>query len=130
MEENNAAVEGMKMVDLTVQAATDEDMVHTLGEPQQLDFVFGIGAKGITPFEYEISGKHQGETVVVPVQRDRAFDLFEHLTGTVLQMVPHNGDFFLKATITGIRRAESREIVSAMARATACGGGCGCGCSH
>ena len=57
---------------------------------------------------------------------------FEHLLLPLDEFTHDTPVFYLKATIDKVAAAEDREIVSAMAVASACGqGDCGCGCgSH
>lgn len=128
MNQEPMVVESMRRVEVQFQAGSARNRNDLLTEPIRVKFIFGVGSTGLTPFEYDLSGRRCGDEIAVHLQRDQAFTYFEHLTGSVLPSLPVQDGYFLQATVTGVQPAESREIVNAMAKATGCGGGCDCGC--
>ncbi|NJL60257.1 MAG: hypothetical protein HC887_12130 [Desulfobacteraceae bacterium] len=84
----------------------------------------------MTPFEYELSGKHEGERFSLSLRAEDMPMFFEHLC-VCLPPLPANTDkYYLNITIDKISDVSASEVVKALAGATGCGGGhdCGCGC--
>ena len=100
----------------------------------KFEFVFGIAPEGMTPFEYRLVGRHEGETVDIELNKEAFCDFFGPLKTPVQALFHGREGLCLAATITAVRPAENREIIKAMAEMTAhggsgCDGGdCGCGC--
>ncbi len=131
MDNASLSIGPLKKVFLTITAADSEvspDIGRTTGS---VEFVFGIGANGLTRFECMIADKHVGDQVVIPVRKNEGPVLFGRLFRD-LPPFSHEADpVFLHISISAVSEPTQREIIKAMAEAAACGADCECGCgSH
>ena len=127
MDEMDEKVGNLKKVGVLLEAGTSPDSMDLTSEPIPYDFVFGIGTHGLSPFESELEGRRRGEEMVIPVQAGETADFFCHHLIPRLEIPESVGAFYLKAFIAEINGADPREIIRAMAEASACGSGC---CGH
>jgi hypothetical protein len=96
------------------------------------EFIFGLGPAGMTPFEYKLADKTEGESVLLELKREDFNSFFEHLNPSLKDLFNSRDDVFLKVKIDAIIPAENREVVRTLAEIAAHGGAgcsCGCGCS-
>jgi hypothetical protein len=126
-------VEHAKKITLSFQAGTSADVMDLKPETPEFEFIFGMGSSGLTPLEYELSDKTEGETVTISLKKGDVGRVFEHLYPSLMDLFDDRDEIFLNVKIVAIAPADSREIVKAlaeMANAGGCGGGwdCGCGC--
>ena len=128
-------VENLRKITLSFQAGTSNDTMDLTPKYPEFDFIFAIGPDGMTPFEYELVDKAEGEEVLLHIHKQGFYNFFEHLNPPMWDLFDDCEDVYLKATIAAIATADSRDIVKAMAEMTAhggggcdCGGDCGCGC--
>ena len=131
------SITNLKKVTLSIQAGRTAEAMDVAPEPFGLQFIFGIGPQGYSPFEYALAEKKVGDIFFIPVALAEATQLFEHLSRSILQNLTPPEHFYLKVEVTGIDAAENREVVRAMAALAegdggdcGCGGGCGCSGSH
>ena len=95
----------------------------------EIEFIFGLGTEGMTPFEYELADRTEGESAMFHLKKEYFNRFFEHLNPPLLDLFDGRDDVYLKVNIESVRPAENREVVKAMADMAAHGGaGCGCGC--
>jgi hypothetical protein len=104
-----------------------------IAQPLMWSFVAGASAEGLAPFEMACHRKSIGDKICVEIPARQAHQVFEHLRPPFLDRLHQDRPIFVKAVVTGVETASSREVVQAMAAATengagGCGGGCGCGC--
>ena len=130
-------ITNLKKVSLNLEAGRTAETMDLTPEPFGIQFIFGIGPQGYSPFEYALAEKKVGDTLILPVVFAEAMRLFEHLSRPILQNLTPAEHFHLKIEVTGIDAAENREVVRAMAAMAegdggdcSCGGGCGCSGSH
>ncbi|MCP4744979.1 MAG: hypothetical protein GY874_02405 [Desulfobacteraceae bacterium] len=99
---------------------------------QIIDFVFiyGIGSAGITPFEKMLFAKPVGYNKCLTIKSDQIHSFFGHLGCAVAEAVKVRLPWRLDVTVAGIEKAQSREVVKAMAQLSNCGRGCDCGCGY
>jgi len=128
-------VENLKKITLTLQAGTSPDTMDLMPKYPQFEFIFGLGPEGMSPFEYELVDKTEGEEVLLHLQKQMFYPFFEHLNPPIWDLFDGSNDIYLKAKIAAVLTPDNREVVKAMAEMTArggsgcdCGGGCGCGC--
>lgn len=128
--ETKTTIEPLDSVRLAVEAGTEEGCFDLTEAPFTLEFVFGIGTEGLTPFEFELSKRTVGEEMRVAARRETAPQFFRHLTLPLFQQLQPPESFFIQVRVMEARPARGREVVQAMAALTECGseGGCGCGC--
>jgi hypothetical protein len=122
-------VENLKKITISIQAGTSQDMMDCTVKYPGFKFIFGLGAEGMTPFEYELLDKSEGEDVMIHLKKEDFSRFFEHLKPPLSDLFNKNDDAFLKVNIVSVAPAENREIVKSMAAVASHGeSGCDCGC--
>ena len=128
-------VENLKKITLTLQAGTSPDTMDLTLQYSSFEFIFALGQEGMSPFEYELLNKAEGDEVLLHINKQTFYTFFEHLNPPIGDLFEGRDDVFLNAKIAAVAAADNRDIVKALAEMTAhsgggcdCGGGCGCGC--
>jgi hypothetical protein len=122
-------VENLKKIILSIQAGTSQDTMDLSPKYPKIEFIFGLGLEGMTPFEYELADKTEGESVLLHLRKEDFYSFFEHLNPPLTDLFDGKADVYLKVNINAVTTAENREIVKAMAAMAGHGGaGCDCGC--
>ena len=124
-------VENLKKIAISIQAGTSQDRMNLTPKYPGLEFIFGLGLGGMTPFEYELVDKAEGQSVLIHLRKEAFHSFFEHLNPPLIDLFDVNSDIYLKVKVEVVRPAENREIIKAMADMAAHGGAecdCGCGC--
>jgi len=122
-------VENLKKITLSIQAGTSQDTMDLTAKYPQIEFIFGLGPEGMTPFEYELVDKAEGESALLHLKKENFYSFFEHLEPPLTDLFDGRNDIYLKVNIDAVTTAENREIIKAMADMAAHGGaGCDCGC--
>ena len=125
-------VENLKKITLTFQAGTSPDEMDLTPKYPEFSFIFGLAPEGMTPFEYELVEKFEGDEVQLHIIKDHINKFFEHLNPPIWDLLNGRSEIYLSVKIESVSTATNREIVKAMADMTAHGGGgdcdCGCGC--
>jgi hypothetical protein len=129
-------VENLKKITLSFQAGTSPDTMDLTPKFPRFEFIFALGQEGMSPFEYELLDKSEGEEFLLHIHKQAFYRFFEHLNPPIGDLFDGCEDVYLKSKIAAVATADNREIVKAMAQMTAhgggggcdCGGGCGCGC--
>jgi hypothetical protein len=120
-------IEILKEVTLSIQAGTSQDAMNLKPKYPKIEFIFGLGPKGMTPFEFELGDKAEGDSIVFHLKKEDVYSFFEHLNPPIMDLFEDRPDVYLKVTIEAVTSAENREIIKAVA-AMAAHGGCGCDC--
>ena len=122
-------VGNLKKITLSIQAGTSQDTMNLTPKYPRLEFVFGLGSGGMTPFEYELVDKVEGQSVLIHLKKEGLHHFFEHLNPPLMDLFDVRNKIYLKVKIDGVAPAENREIIKDMADMAAHGGaGCDCGC--
>ena len=122
-------VENLKKIALSIQAGTSPDTLDLAPNYPEIEFIFGLGPEGMTPFEYELADKTEGESILLHLKKEDFFSFFEHLNPPLTDLFDGRDDVYLKVKIDAVTPAGNREVVKAMAAMAAHGGaGCDCGC--
>jgi len=133
MNESNRHVENLKKITLSLAAGTSESTMDITPQPSSMEFIFGLGPEGMTPFEYRLVDHRIGDEVLIKIKPGDLSETFQHIPRPVW-ILPQNLDtVYLRAKILTISQPDNREIVKAMAAIAqhggdGCGGDCGCGC--
>lgn len=122
-------VENLKKITLTYQAGTSREAMDLTPKYPEFNFIFGLAPEGMTPFEYELVEKVEGDDVLLHLKKDGLNRFFEHLNPPIRDLFDDRDEIYLNVKILEISAAENREIVKAMADMTAHGGG-GCDCKY
>ena len=115
-------VENLKKITLSIQAGTSPDTLDLTLKHPEIEFIFGLGPQGMTPFEYELADKTEGQSVLLHLKKEAFFSFFEHLHPPLTDLFGGRDEVYLKVNIDAVTPAENREIVKAMAAMTAHGG--------
>jgi hypothetical protein len=122
-------VENLKQITLSIQAGTSKDTMELTPMYPKIEFIFGLGSQGMTPFEYELVGKAEGERVLLHLSNENYYRFFEHLNPFLMDLFKGRHDVYIEVTIDAVTPADNRNIVKAMADMAAHSGiGCDCGC--
>jgi hypothetical protein len=122
-------VENLKKITLTFQAGTSADAMDLTPKNPEFSFIFGLATEGMTPFEYELADKTEGEEMLLHIKKNALNRFFEHLSPPLWDLFEGRDEVYLQARIAAVADAGNREIVKAMADMAAHGGsGCDCGC--
>jgi hypothetical protein len=122
-------IENLKKIKLSLQAGTSQDTMNLTPKYPELEFIFGLGLGGMTPFEYELVDKVEGQSVLIQLKRKSLRSFFEHLHPPLMDLFDVRNNIYLKVKIDAVTPAVNREIIKAMADMAAHGGaGCDCGC--
>ena len=121
-------VENLKKVTVALEAGTSaQNMDLSLDNPE-FEFIFGIGPSGISPFEYELADKTEGQHIMVELKKANLDIFFEHLHPPIFHLINDKDSLFLRVEIKQIATADQRDVVKALADVTSHGHGCDCGC--
>lgn len=94
---------------------------------QPFEFIYGLGAGGITPFEKALFGKQVGDRITVDVPQADACRLMGHLEQPFREQTGLTAPGSVEMVVSGVARAHDRDVVKAMAAGGSCSD-CGCGC--
>lgn len=124
----------LKKISLELKAGTSERIMDLVPKHPAFEFIFGLAPEGMTPFEYELLGRKEGEEITISLRKEDYETFFEHLRPPIMDIFDGREEVFLTAKIGSISTPENREVIKAMAemadyREGECGCGCGCGCS-
>jgi len=127
-------IENLKKITLSFQAGTSPDNMDLTPKYPRFEFIFALGQEGMSPFEYELVDKAEGDEVVLHIHKQTVYRFFEHLNPSIWDLFDNRETVYLKAKIEAVAVADNREVVRALAEMAAhggggcdCGGGCGCG---
>jgi hypothetical protein len=125
----------LKKITLFFEAGTSAAHMNLNVHPPEFQFIFGIGPEGMTPFEYKLIDKAEGDVVSFSLQKEMLGHFFEHLQPPLWHLFNGRDTIFLTVKIVTVASAENREVLKAMSERVAhggggcgCDGGCGCGC--
>jgi len=92
-----------------------------------LEFIFGIGPEGLSPLEFELAEKKEGDTLALPLSGAEIPETFQHLMIPALSSLEGRESFVLKIRVDSVSPADQKEVVKAMAEIASCGDHC---CAH
>ena len=122
-------VENLKKIHIAFQAGTLPNTMDLTPKYPEFTFIFGLGPRGMTPFEYELIDRGEGEEISLHLQKIAFFQFFEHINPPIMDLFDGQDNVNLKVKIVSIAAADNREVVKAMADVAAFGeSGCDCGC--
>ena len=117
----------MKKISVTLETGTSPDNMDLSEHPFSFQFIYGVGAEGVSLFEKALFEKQPGDKSLLQVDPRQAGEIFGHLKQFLINFLPMTAPFYLQTTITTIEAADNREIVEAIAKGTG-SSDCGCGC--
>ncbi len=123
----------MKKISLNLIAGSAPESSSFTPSPVVLEFIFGAGSAGLTPFEIALDGMQVGERLSLKLATHEWISYFGHHYAPIreklgLLIIPDT--LFLEAELTAQSEPSAREVVQYMAKAMSQGGcGCGDGCT-
>jgi hypothetical protein len=127
MPVKNEKIGPLKKISLSLKVGTNPDSGPFEEIAPAFDFIFGIGTKGLTPFECEISDRAVGEEMTIPLFTGDLGQVFQHIPIPAGNLPADLNRFYLKIRVLDVAEADQREVIRAMADMAACGDGC---CGH
>ena len=129
---NNAMkkINNLDKVTLSLEMGNTPEVMDLTSQPFQFEFIFGLGTEGLTPFEYELAGKTEGDKIVIELEREKIHDLFQHLYKHLCPFPETPALFALKAEVVHVAPTETRDVIRALSEITGCGSDCSCGCGN
>jgi hypothetical protein len=118
----------LQEVKLSLEAGITADSVALTPQPITYDFIFGLGAEGLVPFERALIDRRVGEQISLRLDPQALQATFEHLPLPGILLPAQAADLFLRVTVLAVAPADQREVIRQLAWRSACGGDCGCGC--
>ena len=128
METENLKIDNLLKVTAILEAGTARDPFEAVADPKKIDFIYGVAACGITPFEKSLYQKQAGDKVLVPVDLQKAGEFFGPFSTDILNWLPERCELFFKVGIEAVAKPGDSEVVKALASGGGCGNDCDCGC--
>ncbi len=126
-DEHASTVKPLHAIRLAVLAGSRPGGGELTPEPLDLEFIFGLGVQGLTPFESLLEGMPLGGEKALELRRAVVPMTFMNLTPHFIELADRQDPLYLTVKIAGIRPADGREVIRAMARMAECGDDCCCG---
>jgi hypothetical protein len=117
-------------VALQVTLSAGGDSPLPSAQPAAMEFIYGIGKEGPTPFENALNGKSVGDRLTLSADTGELRLLLGHLYPD-LPGASKWGHVRcrMEIAIADITQADGREVIKALASLVeGCDGGCECGC--
>jgi hypothetical protein len=127
MNENRQEIGPLKKITLELEAGTGPDKTDLTTEPIPFEFIFGAGSQGLSPFEFQLAYKEEGDDLSLQIKVEELPGFFQHLFIPSLAIPESINSFYLSVKIVKVSEAEPKEVIKAMAEAAACGDHC---CGH
>lgn len=127
MKEQQQPVGPLKKISLLLEAETGPEQPDSTAGAIGFEFIFGMGSKGLCPFEFQLADKKEGDSLSLRVRGEDLGDLFQHLPLPSLPIRESTDAFYLKVKIVKVSQAEPKEVIKALAEAGSCGDHC---CGH
>lgn len=124
MPSTNQKIENLMKVSLNLQTGIASAEGDT---GSAFEFIFGVGPSGITPFEKALFDKRVGDRIRLDIAPSDYCQTVGHLELPLREQTGILAPVCLQVTVTGVVRAQDREVVKAMASGGSCSD-CGCGC--
>lgn len=126
----NFKISALKKVTFSFTAGTQMGQNDLNPESSTFDIIYGLGVEGLTPFEFQITDKSEGDSICLRLNPDDVCQTFQHITLPHFNTPDTADPVFLQFQVEKVVEADSREIIKAMAEMNACSGGsCDC-CGH
>ena len=119
-------IEGIKKISMSIRWGDHKEKSNMLSETASLEFIYGIGISGLSPFEALLSGKTAGDELSFQVKRNDLAEYFMYLTDCFYDIPCEAKEIYFRLKIIDVSEAGQKEVIKAMAEMAACGDYC-CG---
>ena len=116
----------LKKVTLSFEAGTAPESMDLTPQPFLLEFIYGLGAKGLTPIEFHMTEKTVEDEVRLQINVEQIPQVFEHLVLPPIKIPEDVNVLYLKFRVMEIIPTDQREVIKALAEISYCGDDC-CG---
>lgn len=120
-------ISGIKKVSLTIKAGNKPDEMNLIKDPVSVDFIYGIGTYGLSPFEKVLTDRSKGEDLSIHIESGKTGEFFNHIHPALDELTDDADNIFFRIRIININEADHREVIKAMSERTGCGDDC---CGH
>jgi hypothetical protein len=117
----------LKKITLCVEAGTDPDSMDLSPQSAQIEFIYGLGVSGLTPFESQLADRTVGEEIQFLINREEIPQVFQHLLLLPLNLPDDLDSFHLRLKVMKVTPADQREVIKALAEIANCEDHC---CGH
>jgi hypothetical protein len=117
----------LKKVALSLEAGTTPESMGLTPQPSLFEFIYGLGAKGLTPIEFHLADKTVEDEVRLEIKVEQIPQVFEHLILPSIKIPEDVNVLYLRFRVMGVIPADQREVIKGLAEITDCGDGC---CGH
>jgi hypothetical protein len=116
----------LKKITLSVVAGTAPDSMDLSPQSSQIEFIYGLGTSGLTPFELQLADRTVGEEIQLDINREEIPQVFQHLLLLPLNLPDDLDSFHLRLKVMKVIPADQREVIKALAEIANCEDHC-CG---
>ena len=120
-------IDALQKINLSLEAGTTPDSMDLTPESYSYEFIFGLGTEGLTPLEFQLVGKTEGDEICLHLKREEIPQAFRHLIMPPLDIPDKLDSFYLKVQVVKVVSADQREVIKALAKIANCGDLC---CGH
>jgi hypothetical protein len=92
-----------------------------------IEFVYGLGSSGLTPFEFALADKTVGDEIQLQLSQNQIPAFFGHIRLPAVLAAGESDSIVLKVRVVAISPASSREVLKTLAAIANCGDSC---CGH
>ena len=117
----------LKKITLSVEAGTAPDSTDLNTQSSQIEFIYGLGVSGLTPFELQLADRTVGEEIQFLINREEIPQVFQHLLLLPLNLPDDLQTFHLRLKVMKVIPADQREVIKALAEMANCEDHC---CGH
>ena len=117
----------LKKITLSVETGTAPDSMDLNPQSSQIEFIYGLGVSGLTPFELKLADRTVGEEIQFLINREEIPQVFQHLLLLPLNLPDDLDSFHLRLKIIKVTPADQREVIKALADMANCEDHC---CGH
>ena len=123
----SAKVAYMQKITLSLETSSAPDPREAAEPLPTIEFVFGLGSGGLTPFEFALAEKTVGDQVQLQLVGNQLPEFFGHIRYPAACAVGESQSIVLIARVLAVEPASSREVVRTLADVANCGDSC---CGH
>jgi hypothetical protein len=122
-------IQALDKVTLSIKAGTQPGENDLNPKSRTFEIIFGLGIEGLTPFEFLLSKQLQGDSFSLELHPKEFCQTFQHITLPHFDFPESAESIFFTFQVIKMEKADSREVIKAMAELSSCSGSCDC-CGH
>ncbi len=127
--DQKSPIQPLNKVSLSIKIGTQPGKNDLNPKSPTFEFIFGLGVEGLTPFEFFLSKQFKGNSFSLTLHPNDVCHTFQHTTLPHFDIPESAESVFFTFQVINVEKADSRELIKAMAELSSCGGSCDC-CGH